>query len=180
MTLAVMFFLVCAVPGLLPLLPFHHHHHHQGFVARASKITPAARRVGERGAAAYPTPTSASATLGAAAIVAVAADGALATLWSSTTLSPTTGTALAGVEVENPPAITSAPEAPDAAELAIKFRQTTYYSCVTLGTYTHCGTHEPILDASGAAPGATAAAATRAVWAAILAAVATAFLPVGI
>ncbi|KIH91198.1 hypothetical protein SPBR_02100 [Sporothrix brasiliensis 5110] len=32
-----------------------------------------------------------------------------------------------------------------------KFVQTTYYSCVTLGTYSHCGWHEPILDASTSA-----------------------------
>lgn len=32
-----------------------------------------------------------------------------------------------------------------------KFIQTTYYSCVTMGTYTHCGWHEPILDASTSA-----------------------------
>ncbi|KAK3934748.1 hypothetical protein QBC46DRAFT_70237 [Diplogelasinospora grovesii] len=51
-----------------------------------------------------------------------------------------------------PPAVTDAPaiegQGIDANGDAIKFVQTTYYSCVTMGTYSHCGWHEPILDAS--------------------------------
>ncbi|CAK7212727.1 hypothetical protein SCUCBS95973_001561 [Sporothrix curviconia] len=51
-----------------------------------------------------------------------------------------------------PPAasITQAPQATRKGQ-ADKFVQTTYYSCVTMGTYTHCGWHEPILDASTSA-----------------------------
>lgn len=33
-------------------------------------------------------------------------------------------------------------------DIAAKFRQTTYYSCVTWPNTVHCGWHEPILDAS--------------------------------
>ena len=47
--------------------------------------------------------------------------------------------------------ITQAPNVTRKGGLAEKFVQTTYYSCVTLGTYTHCGWHEPILDASTSA-----------------------------
>ncbi|KAK3326888.1 hypothetical protein B0H66DRAFT_171294 [Apodospora peruviana] len=39
----------------------------------------------------------------------------------------------------------------DANGAAVRFVQTTYYSCVTQGTYSHCGWHIPILDASSAA-----------------------------
>ncbi|KAH6656142.1 hypothetical protein BKA67DRAFT_535036 [Truncatella angustata] len=34
------------------------------------------------------------------------------------------------------------------AEVGAKFRQTTYYTCVTWPSTVHCGWHEPILDAS--------------------------------
>jgi len=46
------------------------------------------------------------------------------------------------------PTTTSRPGTPGVPDL--KFVQTTYYSCVTIGTYSHCGIHEPILDASAA------------------------------
>ncbi|OAA65827.1 hypothetical protein SPI_02614 [Niveomyces insectorum RCEF 264] len=51
-----------------------------------------------------------------------------------------------------PPATTeAATSAAAAAGQAEKFRQTTYYTCVTMGSYSHCGWHEPILDVSTSA-----------------------------
>jgi hypothetical protein len=50
-----------------------------------------------------------------------------------------------------PPAeITPVPGSLESAdgESVERLVQTTYYSCATIGTYTHCGWHEPILDAS--------------------------------
>jgi hypothetical protein len=49
-----------------------------------------------------------------------------------------------------------------------KFKQTTYYSCVTWPTTVHCGWHEPILDASMDA-GRRNDSKTSALWAAIVA-----------
>jgi hypothetical protein len=68
-------------------------------------------------------------------------------------------------------------------EINAAFVQTTYYSCVTRGTYSHCGWHIPILDASNAAPNhgggaATGIAAIRAGLVAAAAAVAAVFLAV--
>jgi hypothetical protein len=70
------------------------------------------------------------------------------------------------------PAITEAPAADAAADGALivdddgewvtgvdgngktfRFKQTTYFSCVTRGTYSHCGWHRPILEVSAAAGG---------------------------
>ena len=48
------------------------------------------------------------------------------------------------------PIITAAPDKLDLNDVNLKFKQTTYYTCVTIGTYSHCGTHRPILDASAA------------------------------
>ncbi|KAK0755132.1 hypothetical protein B0T18DRAFT_400729 [Schizothecium vesticola] len=39
----------------------------------------------------------------------------------------------------------------DANGKLFRFRQTTYYSCVTQKTASHCGWHRPILEVSGAA-----------------------------
>lgn len=68
-----------------------------------------------------------------------------------------------------PPAITPAPDAAaaitddsgdgddgwqtgiDANGKLFRFRQTTYYSCVTQKTASHCGWHRPIVEISGAA-----------------------------
>ncbi|KAK9783698.1 hypothetical protein SCAR479_00257 [Seiridium cardinale] len=36
----------------------------------------------------------------------------------------------------------------NAADVNVKFKQTTYYTCVTWPSTVHCGWHEPILDAS--------------------------------
>ncbi|KAI2638656.1 hypothetical protein GGS26DRAFT_353106 [Hypomontagnella submonticulosa] len=51
----------------------------------------------------------------------------------------------------NSPTITASPEfTPPGAnfhEMGAKFVQTTYWSCVTFPLETHCGWHEPILDA---------------------------------
>jgi hypothetical protein len=61
---------------------------------------------------------------------------------------------LAAEAPSTPPAVTDAPanaiegQGIDANGDAIKFVRTTYYSCVTMGTYSHCGWHETILDAS--------------------------------
>ncbi|TPX06692.1 uncharacterized protein E0L32_002188 [Thyridium curvatum] len=50
------------------------------------------------------------------------------------------------------PAITPAPATVDMLDQAgNNFIQTTYYTCVTVGSYSHCGWHEPILDASSGA-----------------------------
>ncbi len=49
-----------------------------------------------------------------------------------------------------------------ASELNEKFVQTTYYSCVTMGTYSHCGWHIPILDARAAPVRGEAMVALRA------------------
>ncbi|KAI0095387.1 hypothetical protein F4814DRAFT_186893 [Daldinia grandis] len=49
------------------------------------------------------------------------------------------------------PEITPSPELPPPGanfhEMGVKYVQTTYYSCVTFPLETHCGWHEPILDA---------------------------------
>ncbi|KAI0853061.1 hypothetical protein F5Y00DRAFT_225259 [Daldinia vernicosa] len=49
------------------------------------------------------------------------------------------------------PEITPSPELPPPGanfhEIGVKYVQTTYYSCVTFPLETHCGWHEPILDA---------------------------------
>ncbi|KAH8808054.1 hypothetical protein F5884DRAFT_353082 [Xylogone sp. PMI_703] len=58
------------------------------------------------------------------------------------------------------PTITT-PPSPEEVETRLqeKYHQTTYFSCVTIGTYTHCGTHEPIL------PGGTEIPAAAGRWA---------------
>ncbi|KAK1830890.1 hypothetical protein QBC39DRAFT_382903 [Podospora conica] len=65
----------------------------------------------------------------------------------------------------------------DANGKLFRFRQTTYYSCVTQKTASHCGWHRPILEVSGAAGddgrrfwgfGAKAAAAVGAAAAVVL------------
>jgi hypothetical protein len=58
---------------------------------------------------------------------------------------PTPATVAAG-SIE--PEITPLPRPDESDELNANFVQTTYYSCVTRGTYSHCGWHIPILDAS--------------------------------
>jgi len=89
----------------------------------------------------------------------IAADGELLTLASAptTTLSPPDAPQAPAPDATEIPSLfdgqASPPQpnitpAPGAEELAVKYRQTTYYTCVTIGTYTHCGIHEPILDAS--------------------------------
>lgn len=55
-----------------------------------------------------------------------------------------------------PPETTPLPIDQDDVDIignAVRFVQTTYYSCVTIGTDSHCGWHEPILDASNNASG---------------------------
>ncbi|KAJ2891201.1 hypothetical protein MKZ38_000735 [Zalerion maritima] len=46
-----------------------------------------------------------------------------------------------------------------ANEWAQKYYQTTYYSCVVSGTYSHCGWHRPIIAYGNAAPPAPGAGA---------------------
>ena len=71
----------------------------------------------------------------------------------------------------------------DANGNVFRFKQTTYYSCVTQGAYSHCGWHRPILEVSSgswavdAAGGAGVAA--KAAAAASSAAVAIAWLLYG-
>lgn len=42
--------------------------------------------------------------------------------------------------------ITAEPDPDDHSRADIKYVQTTYYSCVTIGSYSHCGWHMPILE----------------------------------
>jgi hypothetical protein len=58
------------------------------------------------------------------------------------------------------------------------YRQTTYYSCVTRRTYTHCGWHIPILSAA-AGPGLAAQAGDVAVRAGLVAAGVAGLMAVG-
>jgi len=95
-------------------------------------------------------------------VTAVAADGALLTLPGAPQTEPSTNTKPTNVVVANAaaPIITPAPGTdPDWNGGGAKFVQTTYYSCVTRGTYSHCGWHEPILDASSAGSGGWGAGA---------------------
>ena len=74
--------------------------------------------------------------------------GATPTAAAATT-SPTTPAA-AGPSAPDSAAVVTGAEGAAAAENG-RFVQTTYWACVTRGTYSHCGWHRPILDASGAA-----------------------------
>ena len=50
-----------------------------------------------------------------------------------------------------PPTMTAAPDVDVSEaekELKERFLQTTYYTCITKGTYSHCGWHKPIIDAT--------------------------------
>ncbi|OTB10188.1 hypothetical protein K445DRAFT_258017 [Daldinia sp. EC12] len=65
---------------------------------------------------------------------------------------PTSTTStIASTETASDPEITSSPELPPPGanfhEIGVKYVQTTYWSCVTFPLETHCGWHEPILDA---------------------------------
>lgn len=69
----------------------------------------------------------------------------------------------AGEETTAPePEITASPDSGLVDDVAERFRQTTYWSCVKFPLTTHCGWHEPIIDASmpnaasNAAPGGRA------------------------
>lgn len=88
---------------------------------------------------------------------------------SSSTLTPPTGvaTSLPTAPADQPdstraPGPTAAPsllagdlegELDGMIDPEVKFRQTTYYSCVTWPHTVHCGWHRPILDAGGSRPG---------------------------
>ncbi|KAI1778491.1 hypothetical protein F4818DRAFT_302884 [Hypoxylon cercidicola] len=62
-----------------------------------------------------------------------------------------TGVSMPTGTVSNGPQITPSPEFDPPGgnfhEIGAKFVQTTYWSCVTFPLETHCGWHEPILDA---------------------------------
>ncbi|KAK3358719.1 hypothetical protein B0T25DRAFT_563795 [Lasiosphaeria hispida] len=68
----------------------------------------------------------------------------------------------------------------DADGNTFRFRQTTYYSCATMGTYAHCGWHVPIVEigegASSSGGMGSRAGASMAARAAVAAAVVCAFL----
>ncbi len=113
-------------------------------LAAANSVTPPSRR-------------------GAAAVTIIAPDGELLTVpgASPTGVSPPSSPQVSEPGVTNvvgaiaegsspdDPTITPAPGVTGPwDEVGLKFIQTTYYSCVTIGTYSHCGLHEPILDAS--------------------------------
>ncbi len=100
---------------------------------------------------------------GAAPITILAPDGELLTVPGApqTAVSPPSSpqisepgvtkavNAIAEASPPDDPIITLAPGVTEPwDEAGLKFIQTTYYSCVTIGTYSHCGLHEPILDAS--------------------------------
>ncbi|KAB8290728.1 hypothetical protein EYC80_008365 [Monilinia laxa] len=53
-------------------------------------------------------------------------------------------TRMTGTSEENTPIITAAPTVEE-IQLQEKYHLTTYWSCVTLHTYVHCGWHEPLL-----------------------------------
>lgn len=62
------------------------------------------------------------------------------------------------------------------AGVEAKFRQTTYYTCVTWPTTVHCGWHEPILDASMDAAWAQYDSRRAAAWAVLISATVLALL----
>ncbi len=150
--LAIFFF--CTIAVVLP---------HQGAYTYANSVTRAIR-------------------LSAATVTAVAADGELLTLPDTPRTLPAAGpretipagrfeSAFSSIE----PNMTAAPKPSNSLnDEDIRFIQTTYYSCVTMGTYSHCGLHEPILDASGASP--MASMKGRGGWAVVAACVAAGVL----
>ncbi|KAI1162866.1 hypothetical protein F5B18DRAFT_622465 [Nemania serpens] len=96
----------------------------------------------------------------------------LSTTTTTTTTSTTTATAYVGTESEDPirgtattiasagnSEITAAPtldlENLDTPGEGEKFVQTTFWACETFPLETHCGWHEPILDASNSGAGRT-------------------------
>lgn len=60
------------------------------------------------------------------------------------------------------PEITTEPDTDSTTEVDINYVQTTYYSCVTIGTYSHCGWHIPILEAGAQRAGNGVSVAIRA------------------
>ncbi|KAL1854849.1 hypothetical protein VTK73DRAFT_8677 [Phialemonium thermophilum] len=82
--------------------------------------------------------------------VATPATGAPATTSTAPRLHSTTESQVGAPQgqdkASNEPQTTAAP-LPSAGGANVRFVQTTYWSCVTQGTYTHCGWHIPILDA---------------------------------
>lgn len=110
----------------------------------------------------------------AATTVGVPARGAFPTTTLSATLAPPNSPELRAATSTNlavePQTESSVPEPTSMpnfdggldADVNAGFVQTTYYSCVTRGTYSHCGWHIPILDASAWRPGQGADVAMRA------------------
>ncbi|KAI8965224.1 hypothetical protein F5Y11DRAFT_22256 [Daldinia sp. FL1419] len=92
--------------------------------------------------ASSPTPQTAS---------AAAAKTRCTTILLSGTPTSTSISAPASSGAPSGPEITASPELPPPGanfhEIGLKYVQTTYYSCVTFPLETHCGWHEPILDA---------------------------------
>lgn len=64
----------------------------------------------------------------------------------------------------------------NAAGVEAKFRQTTYYTCVTWPSTVHCGWHEPILDASMNAAGSQYDSRSAAIWAGVVGSVVFGFV----
>jgi len=86
----------------------------------------------------------------APAVVTAAADGLPLTLPRAQHTNPRQDATATNIEAteEAAPVLTPAPRIDSLDFNKARFVQTTYYSCVTRGTYSHCGWHEPILDAS--------------------------------
>ncbi|KAI2606284.1 uncharacterized protein GGS25DRAFT_523950 [Hypoxylon fragiforme] len=118
-----------AISGVLPFLPNGTRHHFPPYPTAAS-ASGGHRSFGHHGTASHILPTG---TRG--------------------------GEGLRHPHPAKAPTITPSPELPGGNfhELGgganVKFVQTTYWSCVTWPSETHCGWHEPILDASNAARG---------------------------
>jgi len=116
-------------------------------ILHALALTPHTSLISANALAPPPIPTPTPTPTPTAAIVAA---GAASTITPAAQLSA--GTAGNGVAPPNPCDDTAGgPEITGVA--AERFRQTTYWGCVTRGTYRHCGWHMPIIDA-GAARGA--------------------------
>lgn len=117
-------------------------------ILHALALTPDASLISANALAPPPMPTATSTPIPTAIVAA----GAASTITPAAQLSA--GAAGNGVAPPNPCDDTAG--GPEITGVAERFRQTTYWGCVTRGTYRHCGWHMPIIDA-GAARGAWSA-----------------------
>ncbi|RFU26240.1 hypothetical protein B7463_g10098, partial [Scytalidium lignicola] len=81
-----------------------------------------------------------------ALIALVIAIPAAETSATPTEIASAFSSAFSALSSSSEPTITTPPSLEEVdTRLQEKYHQTTYFSCVTLGGQTHCGTHEPIL-----------------------------------